>query len=125
MKFVSGRFLVVGLGTGILAGILSGLVGIGGGVVIVPSLVYFSGFNQKMAQGTSLAVLLPPSGALAFWQYYRTGHVDLRMAALIFLGLLLGGWLGGAWAQHLSNEVLRKGFAAFLILIALNMWFTT
>lgn len=123
MKFVGGRFLMVGLGTGILAGILAGLVGIGGGVMIVPSLVYFAGFNQKMAQGTSLAVLLPPSGALAFWQYYRTGNVDLRMAALIFLGLLLGGWAGGGWAQHLSNEALRKGFALFLVLTAIHTWF--
>ncbi len=123
MKFVSVKFLIVGLGIGILAGVLSGLVGIGGGSVIVPALVYFIGFNQKMAQGTSLAVLLPPSGALAFWQYYRTGNVDLRMAALIFVGLLLGGWVGGRWAQGISNEDLRKGFAIFLMLTALDMWF--
>lgn len=124
MKFVSGKFLMVGLGTGVLAGILAGLVGIAGGVLIVPSLVYFSGFNQKMAQGTSLAVLLPPTGALAFWQYYRTGNVDLKMAALIFVGLLLGGWVGGAWAQELSNTELRKGFALFLLLTGIHMWFT-
>jgi uncharacterized membrane protein YfcA len=125
MNSVSGKFLMVGLGTGIAAGILAGLVGIAGGVLIVPALVYFVGFNQKLAQGTSLAVLLPPSGALAFYQYYRTGNVDLRMAALIFLGLMLGGWLGGSWAQHLSNEALRKGFAVFLVLTGFNMWFTT
>lgn len=124
MKSVSGKFLMVGLGIGIAAGILAGLVGIAGGVLIVPALVYFLGFNQKLAQGTSLAVLLPPSGALAFYQYYRTGNVDLRMAALIFLGLMLGGWLGASWAQHLPNETLRKGFAVFLILTGLNMWFT-
>ena len=124
MKIMTGKFLMVGLGTGLLAGVLAGLVGIAGGVVIVPSLVYFSGFNQKMAQGTSLAVLLPPTGALAFWQYYRTGNVNLRMAALIFLGLLLGGWIGGAWAQQLSNATLRKGFAVFLLLTGLNMLFT-
>ena len=123
MKFLSGKFLLVGLGTGIMAGVLSGLVGIGGGVLIVPSLVYFAGFNQKMAQGTSLAILLPPTGALAFWQYYRTGNVDVRMAVLVILGLLLGGWVGGAWAQHLSNAALRKGFAVFLVLTALDMWF--
>lgn len=123
MKFVSPKFLIVGIATGILAGVLSGLVGIGGGVVIVPALVYFVGFNQKLAQGTSLAVLLPPTGALAFWQYYRTGNVDLRMASLVVLGLLLGGWLGGGWAQQLSNAALRKGFAVFLMLTAINMWF--
>ncbi len=124
MKLVSGKFLMVGLGTGALAGILAGLVGIGGGVLIVPSLVYFAGFNQKLAQGTSLAVLLPPTGALAFWQYYRTGNVDLKMGALIFLGLLLGGWVGGGWAQQLSNAALRRGFAVFLVLTGVNMWFT-
>jgi uncharacterized protein len=123
MKNMSPKFLIVGLGTGILAGVLSGLVGIGGGVVIVPALVYFVGFNQKLAQGTSLAVLLPPTGALAFWQYYRTGNVDLRMAALVVLGLLLGGWVGAGWAQQLSNTALRKGFAIFLVLAAVNMWF--
>jgi hypothetical protein len=124
MKLVGGKFLMVGLGTGALAGILAGLVGIGGGVLIVPALVYFAGFNQKLAQGTSLAVLLPPTGALAFWQYYRTGNVDLRMGGLIFLGLLLGGWVGGGWAQQLSNAALRRGFAVFLVLTGINMWFT-
>lgn len=123
MKLVSTKFLIVGLGTGILAGVLSGLIGIGGGVVIVPALVYFAGFHQKMAQGTSLAVLLPPTGALAFWQYYRTGNVDLRMAVLLVAGLLLGGWVGGGWAQQLSGPALRKGFAIFLMLTAINMWF--
>ncbi len=99
-------------------------MGIAGGVLIVPSLVYFSGFNQKMAQGTSLAVLLPPTGALAFWQYYRTGNVDLKMAALIFVGLLLGGWVGGSWAQELSNTELRRGFALFLLLTGVHMLFS-
>ena len=124
MKFLSGKFLMVGLGTGILAGILAGLVGIGGGVLIVPTLVYFLGFNEKMAQGTSLAILLPPTGALAFWQYYRTGNVDVRMAVLVILGLLLGGWVGGGWAQQLSNAALRRGFAVFLVLTGVHMWFT-
>ena len=124
MKPLSGKFLTVGLGIGVVAGVLAGLVGIAGGVVIVPALVYLLGFNQKLAQGTSLAVLLPPSGALAFWQYYRTGHADLRVAALIFVGLLLGGWLGGDWAQQLSDATLRRGFALFLVLVAVHMWFT-
>jgi uncharacterized protein len=124
MRLVSGKFLTVGLGIGVAAGVLAGLVGIAGGVVIVPSLVFLMGFKQKLAQGTSLAVLLPPSGALAFWQYYRTGNVDLKMAALIFVGLLFGGWLGGAWAQQLPDVVLRRGFAVFLIFVAVHMWFS-
>ena len=124
MKLVGVKFLLLGLGIGALAGILAGLVGIAGGVVIVPSLVFTLGYKQKMAQGTSLAVLLPPTGALAFWQYYRTGNVDLKMAALIFVGLLLGGWVGGAWAQQLPEAALRRGFAIFLGLTAIHMWFS-
>lgn len=117
------KFWIVGVGIGVLAGILAGLVGIGGGVLIVPGLVYLAGMNEKLAQGTSLAVLLPPSGAMAFWQYYRTGNVNLKMAALIFCGLLLGGWFGARWAQHLPDSGLRKGFAIFLVLTAADMWF--
>jgi len=117
------KYWIVGLGTGVVAGILAGMVGVGGGIVIVPMLVYFFGMSQKMAQGTSLAVLLPPSGALAFYQYYRTGNVNLKLAALIFVGLLLGGWLGGGWAQKFSSVQLRRGFAVFLMLTALHMWF--
>jgi uncharacterized membrane protein YfcA len=117
------KFWIVGIGIGVSAGVLAGLIGLGGGVLIVPALVYFLGMNQKMAQGTSLAVLLPPSGAMAFWQYYKTGNVDVKMAALIFCGLLLGGWFGGGWAQQFSNDNLRKGFAIFLVLTAANMWF--
>jgi len=76
-----------------------------------------------MAQGTSLAVLLPPTGLFAFLQYYRAGQVDLRMSVLIIVGLLLGGWFGGGWAQQVSGPVLRKGFAVFMALAALKMFF--
>ena len=118
MKFVLG-----GLGLGVLAGILAGMVGIGGGLVIVPMLVYFFHMDQHTAQGTSLAILLPPSGLLAFLTYYKAGHVDLRMAGLIIVGLFLGGYFGGEWAQQLSGPILRKVFAVFLMLAAVNLWF--
>lgn len=117
------KTLVVGLGIGIAAGILAGMVGVGGGIIIVPALVYFYGMSQKMAQGTSLAVLLPPTGLLAFMQYYRAGNVDLKVAGLIVVGLLLGGWFGGGWAQQLSGPVLRKSFAVLLALTAIKMFF--
>jgi uncharacterized membrane protein YfcA len=110
------------LGLGVFAGVLSGLVGIGGGVIIVPALVYFFGMDQKTAQGTSLAVLLPPTGLLAFLQYYRAGHVDIKVGTLIVVGLLLGGWLGGDFAQHLPQMTLRKIFAVLLFLTAVKMW---
>ncbi len=108
---------------GIAAGILAGMVGVGGGIVIVPALVYFFKMDQHIAQGTSLAVLLPPSGLFAFLQYYRAGHVDLKIAVLIIVGLFLGGWVGGGWAQQISGPVLRKGFAVFMAIAALKMFF--
>ncbi len=114
---------IAGLGIGAAAGVLSGLIGIGGGVLIVPCLVYFLGMDQKTAQGTSLAVLLPPTGALAFWQYYRAGHVDLKIGALIIVGLVIGGWFGGGFAQALPQMTVRRIFAVVLALVAVKMWF--
>ncbi len=106
-----------------VAGVLAGLVGVGGGIVIVPLLIYFFGMDQHTAQGTSLAVLLPPTGFFAFMQYYRAGHVDLKVAALIIVGLLIGGWVGGGWAQQLSGPILRKGFAVLMAFAAVKMFF--
>ena len=111
-----------GLSLGVFAGVLSGLVGIGGGIIIVPALVYFFGMDQQTAQGTSLAVLLPPTGLLAFLEYYRAGHVDAKIGTLIIVGLLLGGWLGGDFAQQLPQMTLRKIFAVLLLLTAVKMW---
>jgi hypothetical protein len=105
-----------------VAGVLSGLVGIGGGVIIVPALVYFFGMDQRTAQGTSLAVLLPPTGLLAFMEYYRAGHVDVKVGAAIVVGLLVGGLFGGQFAQQLPHEALRKIFAVLLLLVAIKMW---
>jgi uncharacterized membrane protein YfcA len=106
----------------VFAGVLSGLIGIGGGTIIVPALVYFFGMDQKTAQGTSLAVLLPPTGLLAFREYYRAGHVDVKIGALLVVGLLLGGWAGGDFAQQLPQATLRKIFAVVLFLTAARMW---
>jgi uncharacterized membrane protein YfcA len=110
------------LSLGLITGVLSGLVGIGGGIIIVPALVYFFSMDEKTAQGTSLAVLLPPTGLLAFWQYYRAGHVDVKVGAAIVVGLLLGGWFGGGFAQQLPQETLRKIFAVLLAITAVKMW---
>ena len=118
MKAILGGTLI-----GVSAGILAGMVGVGGGIVIVPALVYLFGMDQHTAQGTSLAVLLPPTGLFAFMRYYHAGHVDLKMAALIVIGLLIGGWFGGGWAQQLSGPALRKGFAAFMVLAGVRMFF--
>ncbi len=117
------KVLIGGTLIGITAGILAGMVGVGGGIVIVPALVYLFGMDQHMAQGTSLAVLLPPTGLFAFMRYYHAGHVDLKMAGLIIVGLLIGGWFGGGWAQQVSGPALRKGFAVFMVLAGVRMFF--
>lgn len=106
---------------GLLAGVLSGLVGLGGGFVIVPALVFIFGFSQHQAQGTTLALLVPPIGLLAAWTYYRQGFVDVRVAALIAVGFVVGSLLGARYAMNLSNETLEKIFGVALVLIGLKM----
>ena len=116
-------YLTGGLAIGVAAGILAGIVGIGGGIIIVPALLYFFKMDQHTAQGTSLAVLLPPTGLLAFLRYYKAGHVDVGIALAMIVGVLLGGYFGGGWAQEVSAPLLRKGFAVFMFVVALNMFF--
>jgi uncharacterized membrane protein YfcA len=114
--------LLGGLLVGIAAGILAGLIGIGGGLIIVPALTYFFNFDQYTAQGTSLAILLPPTGLFAFVQYYKAGHVNVPVAVMVALGALAGGYFGGGWAQELSAPVLRKTFAVVMVLVAVKMF---
>jgi uncharacterized membrane protein YfcA len=106
---------------GFLSGILAGIVGIGGGIVIVPVLIYLLGYSQHKAQGTSLGALLLPIGILACWEYYKAGNMDVKAALLIAAGFALGGWLGGMWAQHIPELMLRRIFATVLILIGIKM----
>ena len=113
-------FLLIGFA----AGILSGLFGIGGGVVIVPALVLLADFQQKKATGTSLASLLLPVGLLGAWVYYKDGNVDLRAAGLIALGLALGVFFGAKLVQQLDAVVLRRMFAVFLAAVAVKVWFS-
>ena len=108
---------------GLAAGALSGLVGIGGGVFIVPALIYLFHKNEHLAQGTTLALLVPPIGLLAAWDYYKHGYVDLRIALFICLGFFLGGLLGAQLAVHLSNRVLSKIFGVFLLAVGVKMFF--
>ena len=110
------------LALGCAAGVLSGLIGIGGGVLIVPALVYLFGMNQHRAQGTSLGALLLPVGALAFWEYYKAGSVEIKASILVAFGFAIGGYFGAEWAQHLPGPLLRKGFAILLIVIAIRMF---
>ena len=107
---------------GIVTGIVSGLIGLGGGILIVPALVYIFKMPQIEAQGTSLATLLLPIGILGFWEYYRAGHVDVRVATLLAIGFVIGVWAGGRWAQTIPDLVLRRMFAATLVVVAIRMW---
>jgi uncharacterized membrane protein YfcA len=121
---MSTAFLAGALALGAAIGVVSGLVGLGGGAFLIPALIFFYGMSQKTAQGTSIATLLLPIGIFAFWEYYKAGHVNVKLALLIAVGFAVGGWVGGLWAQHLSDTVLRRGFAVLLVLLAAKMAFT-
>lgn len=106
---------------GLLAGILSGIIGIGGGIVIVPALVYLFHYSQHKAQGTSLGALLAPAGLLAFIAYYRSGNVDVKAVVFITTGFLIGGYFGGNWAQHIPEIMLRRIFGLVLLALGAEM----
>jgi uncharacterized protein len=107
---------------GLSAGILSGVVGIGGGVLIVPALVFLFGFSQQQAQGTTLALLVPPIGIFAAWTYYQHGFVNIKVAVFIALGFILGSIVGARFAVGISNTILEKIFGITLMLIGLKMF---
>lgn len=100
---------------GLISGVASGLFGIGGGVLIVPALVYLAGFSQHAATGTSLAILLPPVGLAAVIEYYRHGNVDLKSAFIVAAALFVGGWLGAVIANHVEVSYLRLAFGIFVV----------
>jgi len=108
---------------GLVAGILSGLIGIGGGTIIVPALVFLFGMSQHLAQGTTLALLVPPIGILAAWTYYSQGYADLKAAAFICTGFLIGGLIGARFATGLSSVVLERIFGVALFIISMKMIF--
>lgn len=108
---------------GLLAGSFSGLVGIGGGIIIIPMLIYFLGFSQHQAQGTSLAIMLPPIGFMAAYQYYRAGQVNITYALIIAVAFFIGGYFGAKYAIRIPHEVLKKIFGVFLLFVALKTIF--
>lgn len=107
---------------GLAAGVLSGMFGIGGGIVIVPALIILAQMPATMATGTSLGALLLPVGALGAFEYWRHGHLNVRAALLLALGLFLGAWFGARLATQVSPLVLRRLFAAFLVIVAVRLW---
>jgi uncharacterized membrane protein YfcA len=112
-------FLLLGL----ITGIFSGLIGIGGAIIIIPSLVLVFGMSQHMAQGTTLALMVPPIGLLAAWTYYKAGFVDFKVAALICLGFFVGGFIGARFVADIPDLLLKRIFGFVLLLAALKMIF--
>lgn len=118
------NLIIAFIALGAVAGVLSGLIGIGGGVMIVPALVFLFHFSQHRAEGTTLALMIPPIGVLAVMPYYRNGHVDVGAAALICLGFVFGGWAGGHWANSLSTVTLQRVFGVTLLVLGARMLWT-
>ena len=113
--------LFVLLCIGLLAGTASGFVGIGGGMIIVPALVFGLGLNQHMAQGTSLAMMIPPIGILAVMSYYRAGQVQLEYAGILAVTFVIGAWLGSKWALKINPSVVRLVFGSLMLFAALRL----
>jgi len=112
-----GLYLILGL----LTGTVSGLIGIGGGVLLTPALVYLFGFTQHSAQGTTLALLVPPVSLLAAWTYYQEGDVNIKVASLIFLGFFIGGFFGAKFALNVPELILKRFFGFSMLALGVKM----
>lgn len=115
--------LIILILIGLAAGFLSGLIGIGGGIIIVPALVILLGFSQKLAQGTSLGILLLPVGILAVLQYYKQGYLNVNFVIIVSIAFVLGGFLGSKLALSISDETMKKIFALVMMVLAVKMLF--
>ena len=116
--------LLILLGIGIITGVMAGMLGIGGAIIMTPALLYFMGFSQHMAQGTSLAVMLPPIGIIAAYNYYKAGEVNIKFALILAAAFLLGSYFGSRYALTLPQAVLKKIFGVLLLLVAAKMLFS-
>lgn len=119
---MSKEFLYIILG--LVAGGFSGIIGLGGGIILVPAFIFLFGMSQQQAQGTTLALMVPPIGILAAYTYYQAGFVDIKVAALVCIGFIFGGWIGAKFAVQMPKEVLQKIFAVTLFLISIKMFFS-
>lgn len=106
---------------GLSAGIASGFLGLGGGVIIIPALVYICGFSQHQAQGTTLAMMIPPIGLLAALKYYYSGSVNIKVAAILCAGFFIGGFFGASMVKAVPDLILRRIFGVFLAAVAIKM----
>lgn len=113
--------LIILLCIGLVAGILSGMVGIGGGIIIVPALVYFLGFTQHQAQGTTLFTFLLPIGLLGVYNYYQAGHVDFKTALIIASTFFIGSFLGSKFAISIDQQLMKRVFGVIILLLSIKM----
>ncbi len=116
--------LLILLLVGVVTGFMAGMLGIGGAIIMVPALIYILGFSQHMAQGTSLAVMLPPIGIIAAYNYWKAGQVDIRVAIVLIITFLIGSYFGSKLAINLPQATLKKIFAILLLLVATRMLFS-
>jgi uncharacterized protein len=123
MKMTTSMILVL-IVIGIITGVMAGMLGIGGAIIMIPALVIFMGFSQQMAQGTSLAVMLPPIGILAAYNYYKAGQVNIKFAVILAVCFLLGSYFGSKMALNIPQPVLKKIFGVLLLLVAAKMLFS-
>jgi uncharacterized membrane protein YfcA len=114
------QFLILVI-AGLLAGFIGGTLGVGGGIIIIPTLVFVLGFTQHDAQGTSLATLLAPIGIFAVINYYREGYVNIKFAAVLAITFLVGSYFGSLWAIHLPEKTLKQIFGGLMLLAGLKM----
>jgi uncharacterized membrane protein YfcA len=110
--------------TGLVTGAFAGMMGLGGGLIMIPALVFIFGFTQQQANGTSLAVMLPPIGLFAAYNYYKAGQVNLKFALILAATFMIGSYFTSAWATKIPEVTLRKIFSVFLFLVAIKMFFS-
>lgn len=113
--------LIILVLVGVTAGVLSGFIGIGGGIIIVPALIYIIGLSPLQAQGTSIALMLPPIGILAFMQYYKAGNINLTYAGIIAITFIVGGYFGARFAQKVDESLIKLIFGVIMIIVAVKM----
>ena len=118
---MSTSMLLILIVIGIITGVMAGMLGIGGAIIMIPALVFFLGISQQAAQGTSLAVMLPPVGIIAAYNYYKAGQVNIKFAIVLAVCFLIGSYFGSKLALNLSQPVLKKIFGILLLLVAAKM----
>lgn len=123
MKMSTSMLLIL-IVIGIVTGVMAGMLGIGGAIIMIPALVFFLGISQHTAQGTSLAVMLPPVGIIAAYNYYKAGQVNIRFAIILAVFFLVGSYFGSKLALNLPQATIKKVFGILLLLVAAKMLFS-